>query len=202
LTAFGWWFAAGKLDPGWALSQLRDILRLAHAIDAETIVLERLATGRTRTTFARRGMPADDCHVWATLGHSRCRDARQIHFHSRTSKRRSTRFVTMPASSSTTWAAANSVTSRGATDIAAYRSRPAISGQRSRWQNQGVGIIFGSDIFAPHMRAERPIVARCATQTAPAASFGLAAVYTMDRNVFRRDWPVARGCPHLEQLAS
>ena len=44
LTAFGWWFASGKLDAPWAFAELRSVLQAAGAIDMEHWVMERLAT--------------------------------------------------------------------------------------------------------------------------------------------------------------
>jgi hypothetical protein len=43
LAAFGWWFAAGKLDTVWELNQLRDVLRINHGIALDHAVIERLA---------------------------------------------------------------------------------------------------------------------------------------------------------------
>jgi len=44
MSAFGWWFASGKLDESWALDQLHAALSLSHKIDADWLVLERLET--------------------------------------------------------------------------------------------------------------------------------------------------------------
>jgi hypothetical protein len=43
LSAFGGWFASGKFDDLWAITQLRDALRLAGSIEPYHLVLERLA---------------------------------------------------------------------------------------------------------------------------------------------------------------
>ncbi len=43
LAAFGWWFAAGKLDPEWELNELRDVLRTNQTIALDHQVIERLA---------------------------------------------------------------------------------------------------------------------------------------------------------------
>src|SRR5207245_259624 len=52
LAAFGWWFKAGKFDDRWAVKQLKEVLSLAHRIDPDRIVVQRLA----ETAAA---MPAD-----------------------------------------------------------------------------------------------------------------------------------------------
>ncbi len=44
LGAFGWWFASGKLEDSWAVEQLSAALSLTRKIDADWLVLERLAT--------------------------------------------------------------------------------------------------------------------------------------------------------------
>jgi len=44
LAAFGWWFASGKFDDSWAVEQLSAALSLTRKIDADWLVLERLAT--------------------------------------------------------------------------------------------------------------------------------------------------------------
>lgn len=43
LAAYGGWFASGKFDELWALTQLRDVLKFAGAIEPYHSVLERLA---------------------------------------------------------------------------------------------------------------------------------------------------------------
>lgn len=43
LSAFGGWFASGKFDDSWAITQLRDALRLAGSTEPYHMVLERLA---------------------------------------------------------------------------------------------------------------------------------------------------------------
>jgi hypothetical protein len=43
LAAFGWWFAAGKLDTVWELDELRAVLRTNHAIAMDYQVIDRLA---------------------------------------------------------------------------------------------------------------------------------------------------------------
>jgi hypothetical protein len=42
LAAFGWWFRAGKLGYEWELAQLKEVLLLAHKIDPDSMVVERL----------------------------------------------------------------------------------------------------------------------------------------------------------------
>jgi hypothetical protein len=44
LAAFGWWFVSSKFDESWAISQLLEALHLTRKIDADWLVLERLAT--------------------------------------------------------------------------------------------------------------------------------------------------------------
>ena len=44
LTAFGWWFSAGKLDTTWELNELRDVLLITHTIELDHSVIERLST--------------------------------------------------------------------------------------------------------------------------------------------------------------
>jgi len=41
LAPFGWWFASGKLDEGWAMEQLLAVLRLTKRIDPDFLVIER-----------------------------------------------------------------------------------------------------------------------------------------------------------------
>lgn len=43
LSAFGWWFASGKFDDPWAVEQLIAVLSLTRKIDADWLVLEKLA---------------------------------------------------------------------------------------------------------------------------------------------------------------
>jgi hypothetical protein len=42
LAAFGWWFRSGKLGYQWELAQLKETLLLAHKIDPDSMVVERL----------------------------------------------------------------------------------------------------------------------------------------------------------------
>ncbi len=44
VSAFGWWFASGKLDTGWALDQLLASLELGRRTEPARMVLETLAT--------------------------------------------------------------------------------------------------------------------------------------------------------------
>jgi hypothetical protein len=44
LAAFGWWFVSGKFEDSWAVEQLSVVLSLTHKIDADWLVIERLAT--------------------------------------------------------------------------------------------------------------------------------------------------------------
>lgn len=43
LSAFGWWFASGKFELNWALSQLKVVLDLVQKVEPDHIVVERLA---------------------------------------------------------------------------------------------------------------------------------------------------------------
>jgi hypothetical protein len=44
LASFGWWFVSEKFEDGWAIMQLKEVLMLAGAVDADHWVMERLAT--------------------------------------------------------------------------------------------------------------------------------------------------------------
>lgn len=44
---FGWWFASGKFDPRWALSQLHAVLSIGSTIESELAVIEHLAETRS-----------------------------------------------------------------------------------------------------------------------------------------------------------
>lgn len=48
VAAFGWWFASGKFDDGWAIAQLKEALRLSGKTEPYELVLERLARLSTR----------------------------------------------------------------------------------------------------------------------------------------------------------
>ncbi len=43
LAAFGWWFITGKFDDQWAVKQLKEALLVAHRIDPDRMVVDRLA---------------------------------------------------------------------------------------------------------------------------------------------------------------
>jgi len=43
MAAFGWWFASGKFDEEWSLTQLREVLLLEKKVDGDDFVVERLA---------------------------------------------------------------------------------------------------------------------------------------------------------------
>lgn len=43
LAAFGWWFISAKFDDVWAISQLREALRIADRTEPDHLVVERLA---------------------------------------------------------------------------------------------------------------------------------------------------------------
>lgn len=42
MSAFGWWFASGKLDKGWSLRQLRRVLDLGIKVEAANLVVAKL----------------------------------------------------------------------------------------------------------------------------------------------------------------
>lgn len=44
LKSFGWWLISGKFDKLWALSQLKEALRITGKIDPDHLVIEHLAT--------------------------------------------------------------------------------------------------------------------------------------------------------------
>lgn len=44
LISFGWWFASAKFDDFWAISQLKNVLKLASDIRYDDMVVARLAT--------------------------------------------------------------------------------------------------------------------------------------------------------------
>jgi hypothetical protein len=43
LLPFGWWFASGRFDDEWSLAELKRVVEVAHAIDPDFMVMERLA---------------------------------------------------------------------------------------------------------------------------------------------------------------
>jgi hypothetical protein len=43
MVAFGWWFAAGKFDPAWAVARLSDTLSLSGWVEPDDMVVKRLA---------------------------------------------------------------------------------------------------------------------------------------------------------------
>lgn len=43
LSAYGWWFASAKLEPTWSISQLKLVLEIVDYIEADNLVVERLA---------------------------------------------------------------------------------------------------------------------------------------------------------------
>jgi hypothetical protein len=72
LAAFGWWFAAGKLDTTWELHELRDVLRTNHAIAMDHAVIERLAKLAPQhaelTVECLREFVATERQYWTILG--------------------------------------------------------------------------------------------------------------------------------------
>lgn len=43
LKAFGWWFASQRFDPTWSVSKLLEVLTIARVVDADFLIVERLA---------------------------------------------------------------------------------------------------------------------------------------------------------------
>ena len=43
LAEFGWWFAAGKFDDSWSITQLKNVLELVGQVELDHLVVERLA---------------------------------------------------------------------------------------------------------------------------------------------------------------
>ncbi len=72
LTAFGWWFAAGKLDAAWELAELREVLQRAHRTDHDYFVLSRLAQLAPTHTLpvleCLREMIKTEHETWTILG--------------------------------------------------------------------------------------------------------------------------------------
>ena len=43
MAAFGWWFASAKFDAEWSMSQLGQVLTVTSEVEADHLVVERLA---------------------------------------------------------------------------------------------------------------------------------------------------------------
>ncbi|HEU4714369.1 MAG TPA: hypothetical protein VFS76_22575 [Pyrinomonadaceae bacterium] len=43
LAAFGWWFVSEKFDDGWGMNQLQEVLAITGEVEADHMVVERLA---------------------------------------------------------------------------------------------------------------------------------------------------------------
>jgi hypothetical protein len=52
IEAFGWWFASGRFDPGWADAQANWILNNGTALEPDHVVVERLETRVNRDPLA------------------------------------------------------------------------------------------------------------------------------------------------------
>ncbi len=72
LAAFGWWFAAGKLEVAWELSELREVLRANLTIALDHQVIERLAevAGQYAALAVEclRAFVATERQYWTILG--------------------------------------------------------------------------------------------------------------------------------------
>lgn len=72
LTAFGWWFAAGKLDAAWELTELLAVLQIYHTGELDHVMLERLATLATdhphAAVAALRAIAESERQHWTILG--------------------------------------------------------------------------------------------------------------------------------------
>jgi len=72
LTNFGWWFASGKCDNDWAITQLKETLRLSKKAELDSVVAERLAALATDVPAAAVEcltllVEADE-ETWGVLG--------------------------------------------------------------------------------------------------------------------------------------
>lgn len=72
LAAFGWWFAAAKLDHTWELTELRDVLRNNHAVALDYQVIEQLSklapTHAALVVECLRAFVTTERQYWAILG--------------------------------------------------------------------------------------------------------------------------------------
>jgi hypothetical protein len=72
LAAFGWWFAAAKLDHTWELTELRDVLRNNHAVALDYQVIEQLSklapTHAVLVVQCLRAFVTTERQYWAILG--------------------------------------------------------------------------------------------------------------------------------------
>jgi hypothetical protein len=72
LGAFGWWFAAAKLDHTWELTVLRDVLVNNHAVALDYQVIEQLSTlAPTHAALVvecLRAFVTTERQYWAILG--------------------------------------------------------------------------------------------------------------------------------------
>ncbi len=44
IAPFGWWFSSPRLNPAWALGQLKETLRIVGAVEPSRFVVERLSS--------------------------------------------------------------------------------------------------------------------------------------------------------------
>jgi hypothetical protein len=72
LKEYGWWFASGKLDDEWSITQLLEALRLAKQVEPDHLVVERLVEMAQTTPLqcveSLRMMIEGDTKGWAILG--------------------------------------------------------------------------------------------------------------------------------------
>jgi len=72
LKEYGWWFASGKLDDEWSITQLLEVLRLAKQVEPDHLVVERLVEMAQTTPLqcveALRMMIEGDTKGWSVRG--------------------------------------------------------------------------------------------------------------------------------------
>jgi hypothetical protein len=72
LSAFGWWFAASKLDHNWELTVLRNVLESVHAVALDYQVIEQLSklapTHASLVVACLRSFVTTERQYWAILG--------------------------------------------------------------------------------------------------------------------------------------
>jgi hypothetical protein len=72
LEEYGWWFASGKLDDEWSISQLLEALKLAKQVVPDHLVIERLVEVAeafpVQCIEALELMVKGDTKGWAILG--------------------------------------------------------------------------------------------------------------------------------------
>jgi hypothetical protein len=72
LSAFGWWFASGSFEEGWAIAQLEGALSLGGKIEADHLVAERLVVLSNKfpreAVVCMRHMVESDKDGWGIIG--------------------------------------------------------------------------------------------------------------------------------------